>query len=89
MESHDAGVGMRGIDPEHVLERHPGGVVHLGTGPGVVEQAFGHERRRPHDDVGGGEAVAAAQSDEVGGSRTGADERDHGRPAGGTSTVAR
>ena len=77
------------VDAEHVLERHPGGIVHLGAGAGVVEQAFGHERRRPHDDVGSGEAVAAAEGDEVGGSGAGADERDHGRPSGGTRTVAR
>ena len=64
------------------------------------EHLLGHERRRPHHDVGAGQPVGRPQGEQVGGARTGAHEGDHAPPVpvwpsplrprtGGTTRVAR
>ena len=92
VQPHDAGIG-RGAayTASDVLEGHARRVVHRGVGTGVVEHLVGHQRRRPHDDVGSARRSAAAQRQQVGGAGSGAHEGDHvaGPAPGGTMTVAR
>ena len=70
----------------------PGRVVDDGVGTAVAEHLLGHERRRPHDDVGPPQPVDRPHRQQVGRAGPGADEADHRAPparTGGTISVAR
>ena len=95
MQAHDGCFWVRGEHLAHVPQGHGLGVVELRAVTAMFEERLRYERSGPDDNISGGEALRAAQGDEVRRARSGPNEGDHLDTAtgtcllGGNTTVAR
>ncbi len=70
------------VQPAHALQRQPGGIHQLRTGPGLGEHVGVDQARGPHHHVGAADDPGGAQGEQVGGTGPGPDEPDLGAGRG-------